>query len=132
MEGIQQKKTVGMRLATDNNKENEQRTKDEFLQDVGEVEQKKDRELSRNEETENISNKVSPCTTPRRDFAGWISRPDRKRAGYALIQQGRTKVASTKKVIHCGRATGGTVDKSSGGWTELKQFAQRREEKTNA
>lgn len=37
-----------------------------------------------------------------------------------------------KKVIHCGRATGGTVDKSSGGWTELKQFAQRREEKTNA
>lgn len=31
MEGIQQKKTVGMRLATDNNKENGQRTKDEFL-----------------------------------------------------------------------------------------------------
>lgn len=93
MEGIKKKKTVGMRLATDNSKENRQRTKDDFLEDVGEVEQKKDGEPSRNEETENISNKVSPCTTPRRDFARWISRPDRKRATTALVQRGRTEVA---------------------------------------
>lgn len=35
MEGIKKKKIVGMRLATDNKKENRQRTKDDFLEDVG-------------------------------------------------------------------------------------------------
>lgn len=56
-------------MATNKKKENRQRTKDDFLEDAGEVEQKKDGEPSRNEEIENISNKISPCTTPRRDFA---------------------------------------------------------------
>lgn len=86
MKGIKKKKTVGMRLATYNSRENRQRTKDDFLEHVGEVEQKKDGESSINEETKNISNKVSACTTPRRDFARWISRSDRKRVGSALVQ----------------------------------------------